>query len=215
MPMTFAYKLQINLKHKIMFKKITLISTIVISNITGLVAQTLSIGPIVGLNVSKFTENQDSKNLVGLLAGALANYSVNENLGLSAKVLFSQLGSKYNSNSYSTSLNYIQMPISLVYYFGKGGNNFRPKIYGGPYFGRLMGAKDENKNEIAGDIFRKLDIGGQVGLGFNYLVKSRTWLNVDLGYGASFTDITKSEFTKEYNTAITLNLGLSFPIGRN
>lgn len=196
-----------------MLKKLTTIGAFMLISIGAIHAQTLSIGPVVGINISKFTENAASKNLVGMSAGALANYSVNEHVGLSAKLLFSQLGSKYTNNNATTRLNYLQMPISLVYYFGEAGKNFRPKIYGGPYFGRLLSTKDENKNDIGGDIFKKLDIGGQVGLGFNYLLKSRTWLNADLGYGTSFTNILKNEATKEHNAAITLNLGISFPIG--
>ncbi len=108
-----------------MLKKITIISAFIIGSISIISAQTLSIGPVVGINISKFTENSNSKNLVGMSVGALANYSVNENLGLSAKLLFSQLGSKYTINNATSRLNYLQMPISLVYYFGNTGEKFR------------------------------------------------------------------------------------------
>ncbi len=202
-----------------MMKKIQILSVIMFCGFSPIFSQTLSIGPVVGINVSKFTENPSSKNKIGVSFGALANYSVNEHLGLSAKLLFSQLGSEYTNNSSSTTLNYLQMPISMVYYFGDAGNKFRPKIYAGPYFGNLLSAKNENKNEIVDNegnsYFKKLDIGGQFGLGFNYLLRSRTWLNADLGYGASFTDITKSDAITEHNSAITIKLGISFPVGGN
>jgi Outer membrane protein beta-barrel domain len=202
-----------------MLKKITIITALVLSSISEMMSQTLSIGPIVGLNISKFTENQASTNLAGLSVGALANYSVNEHVGLSAQLLFSQLGSNYKPANTSVRLNYLQMPISLVYYFGDAGDKFRPKIYGGPYFGRLLTAKNENQSDIVdlnnNDIFKKQDIGGQLGLGFNYLLKSRTWLNLDLGYGASFTNIGISEALKEHNSALTVKLGVSFPVGAN
>jgi Outer membrane protein beta-barrel domain len=200
-----------------MFKKITIVTALAFISVTPMISQTLSIGPVVGLNVSKFTANTASENLVGMSIGALANYSIDEHVGLSAKLLFSQLGSKYTNSSTITKLNYLQMPISLVYYFGDAGNKFRPKIYAGPYFGTLLGARDENKNEIVDGAgngpFKKHDIGGQFGLGFNYLLKSRTWLNVDLGYGGSFTDITISDATTEHNSAITAKIGISYPIG--
>jgi outer membrane protein W len=202
-----------------MCKKIIILSSILVACISPVMSQTLSIGPVVGVNVSKFTPNQYSKNLAGLSVGALANYSVNEKVGLSAKVLFSQLGSKFTNSGAINRLNYLQMPISLVYYFGIPGDKFRPKIYAGPYFGTLLSAKNENKNRIVdtqnNDVYKKLDLGGQLGLGFNYSLKDRTWLNLDLGYGKSFTDITIADLTKEYNTAFTFQLGLSFPIAGN
>ncbi len=198
-----------------MFKKITILSAFIIGSISLINAQTLSIGPVAGINISKFTENPNSKSTVGMSIGALANYSVNEHVGISAKLLFSQLGSKYTINNATSTLNYLQLPISLVYYFGDAGDKFRPKIYAGPYVGRLLSAIDGNKNDLLENginPYKKQDVGGQFGLGFNYLLKSRTWLNFDLGYGASFTDITKSESSIEHNSAITFKLGISFPI---
>jgi Outer membrane protein beta-barrel domain len=200
-----------------MFRKLTIAATLILGSICSMISQTLSIGPVAGINISKFTANTASKNLVGMSIGALANYSINEHGGISAKLLFSQLGSKYTNTNGTTRLNYLQMPISLVYYFGDAGTKFRPKIYAGPYFGTLLSAKDENKNDIHDasglNPYKKHDIGGQFGLGFNYLLKSRTWLNLDLGYGGSFTDISKSDNEKEHNSAITFKLGISFPVG--
>lgn len=202
-----------------MIKKVPLFLVIVICSISTISAQTLSIGPVIGINMSKFSSINTSKTMVGLSVGALANYSVNEHIGLGAKLLFSERGSKYTTSNATTRLNYVQMPISLIYYFGEIGQKFRPKIYAGPYFGTLLSAKDQNKNDIVdtngNDVFKKLDIGGQIGLGFNYSLKSRTWLNFDLGYGQSFTDISESEATNEHNKSFSLNLGISFPIDRN
>lgn len=205
-------------KNKLMFKKLTLISGLFLTAFSPIISQTLSIGPIVGINVSKFKINDASKNLVGMSIGGLANYSVNEHVGISAKLLFSQLGSKYTTNNATSRLNYLQMPISLVYYFGDAGNKLRPKIYAGPYFGTLLSAIDANKNDLlenGENPYNKLDIGGQLGVGFNYLLKSRTWLNLDLGYGESLGDILKSDAATEHNKAVTLKLGLSFPLGTN
>jgi outer membrane protein W len=196
-------------------KKITIIACLIFGSFSSIISQTLSIGPVVGVNVSRFGKEAEADDVAGLSLGALANYSINEHVGLSAKLLYSQLGAgtTVNSDVY-TRLHYLQMPISLVYYFNEGGDKFRPKIYAGPYFGTLLRANNEINNEMK-NVFNKRDIGGQLGVGFNYLVKSRTWLNVDLGYGKSFTDISVSELNKLYNSSFSLNVGLSFPIGSN
>jgi len=60
-----------------------------------------------------------------------------------------------------------------------------------------------------------LDIGGQIGLGFNYSLKERTWLNVDFGYAAGFTTVVDADNAVGNNNALFLNVGLSFPIGGN
>jgi Outer membrane protein beta-barrel domain len=195
-------------------KKITIIACLIFGSLSTLVSQTLSIGPVVGVNVSRFGTEAEADDVAGLSLGALANYSINEHVGLSAKLLYSQLGAGTTVTDAYTRLHYLQMPISLVYYFNEGGDKFRPKIYAGPYFGSLLRANNEINNEMV-NVFNKRDIGGQLGLGFNYLVKSRTWLNVDLGYGKSFTDISVSDLNKLYNSSFSLNVGLSFPIGSN
>jgi outer membrane protein W len=200
-------------------KKIYLLLAIMFCSISVINAQTLSIGPVAGINASKFSSSNNSENKIGLSLGAFANYSVNEHLGINAKLLFSERGSNYSTSNASVRLKYIQMPISLIYYFGEIGQKLRPKVYAGPYFGTLFSAIDQNKNDIidanGNDVFKKLDIGGQIGLGFNYSLKSRTWLNLDLGYGQSFTDITESDATNEHNKAFLISVGISFPIVHN
>ena len=45
-------------------------------------AQTLSIGPVVGVNSSSISEAENGERLTGLSAGIFANYSINEKIGL-------------------------------------------------------------------------------------------------------------------------------------
>jgi outer membrane protein W len=207
------------IKQNIRMKKFTIVICLLIGGISQLNSQTLSIGPVAGVNVSQFGGEPEAKNLLGLSLGLLANYSVNEHVGISAKLLYSQLGSKTTLNDEAyTRFHYLQLPISLVYYFNNAGDNFRPKIYAGPYFGRLLRANNEVNNRMIdganNDVFYKRDIGGQIGVGFNYMIKPRTWLNVDLGYAKSFSDISVSDLNKIYNSAVSLNVGVSFPIGK-
>jgi outer membrane protein W len=176
-------------------------------------AQTLSIGPVIGANLSTISESENGERLLGLSAGAFANYSINENLGLNVKVLFSQMGVASSVSDNKVRLNYLQIPLSGVYFFGETGDKFRPKVFLGPYVGFLLGAK--NGDLDIKELLRSVDIGGQIGLGFNYSLKERTWLNVDLGYAAGFTTVADADDAKGKNNALFANVGLSFPIGGN
>jgi len=177
-------------------------------------AQTLSIGPVIGGNLSSISEAQNGERLLGLAAGLFANYSINEKIGLNVKTLFSQMGLASSVSDESVRLNYFQIPLSGVYFFGETGNKFRPKVFLGPYVGFLLGAK--NGDIDIKESFKSLDFGGQVGLGFNYSLKERTWLNVDAGYSAGFAEVFEAaNLFKGKNNALFLNIGLSFPIASN
>ena len=181
-------------------------------------AQTLSIGPMVGINSSTYSGASNTKSLAGLNIGAFANYSVNEHVGISAKLLYSQLGTAYKNWEDINRLHYLQMPITGIYYFGKAENQFRPKIFLGPYIGRLLDATYKDAKKIteanSGTVYNKLDLGGLIGLGFNYRIKSRTWLNVDLGFSQGFTEVNERPMVPDKNQALSLNVGISFPVGK-
>lgn len=177
-------------------------------------AQTLSIGPMIGANSSSISvsnANDNNKRLTGLSAGVFANYSVNEKIGINIKALFSQMGVADSDSDQSLRLNYVQIPLTGVYFFGQTGDKFRPKVFLGPYVGFLMSAKVDDVDVKS--YYKSIDFGGQVGLGFNYSLKSRTWLNVDAGYAAGFSNIIDSNNGDGKNNAISVNVGLSFPIG--
>ena len=182
-------------------------------------AQTLSVGPTVGLNIATIKSSPITEPLLGYNAGGFANYSINEHFGLSAKLIYSQLGANYTEVEDIIRLHYVQVPLSAVYYFGDNGSKVRPKIFAGPYVGALLKAKNKVGDEIQGtdkkSAYTPIDFGGQVGLGINYLVKSRTWLNVDTAFGRSFNDIFKSSINNYHNLNLSVNLGLSFPVGDN
>jgi Outer membrane protein beta-barrel domain len=180
------------------------------------IAQTLSIGPTIGGNLSTIRGISNTKSLTGLSIGGFANYSINEHFGVSLKIIYSQLGTAFTYNSETTRLNYVQIPLTAVYYFGDAGNRFRPKIFIGPYIGSLLRANNGSGNEILGGdgqaLYQKMDIGALAGLGFNYRLKSRIWLNAELGYGKSFGNIVKTANNSYQNSALGVNIGVSFPV---
>ena len=71
----------------------------------------LSIGPIVGVNFSTLRGNDDSKFKTGFSGGLFANYSILENLGVTAQVLYSTQGANSKASSdKSLKVNYFQIP---------------------------------------------------------------------------------------------------------
>lgn len=198
-----------------MLKISTLLFALLLMKTALISAQTLSIGPMIGGNLSTFTAASNTKGLIGLSVGGFANYSVNDHFGLGLKAMYSQLGTAYNYNSDHDRLHYVQVPITAVYYFGEAGNQFRPKIFAGIYLAPLIKATNKNGDEILGtggnSIYNNFDFGGIVGAGFNYRIQSRTWLNVDAGLTRGMTDVTKNAFNYQ-NLAFSLNVGVSFPV---
>lgn len=175
-------------------------------------AQSLSIGPMIGANSSSISDLTGVERLIGLSAGLFANYSVNEKIGLNIKALFSQMGVENTNTDLTLRLNYVQIPLTGVYFFGQTGDKFRPKVFLGPYVGFLMSAKVDDLDVKKS--YKSLDYGGQVGLGFNYILVSRTWLNVDAGYTAGFAKVSDLGNSNSKNNAISVNVGVSFPIGK-
>ena len=199
-----------------MLKKTTLLFALVVINVKLATAQSLSIGPMIGVNVSKIDAAPNTKGLVGVALGGFANYSVNEHVGVGAKILYSQLGSAYTFNDDINRLHYLQLPVTGIYYFGDAGNQFRPKLFAGLYVGSLLRANYRSGDEVLnGDgqkTYNNIDFGGLAGLGFNYRIKSRTWLNVDAGFSRGFTDIARAVENDYRNIGFSLNVGVSFPV---
>ena len=183
-----------------------------IAYIPNSIGQKLSIGPMAGVNISSISDVDNSKSLTGLNAGLFLNYSVNENLGFGLKGLFSQLGTGVENTDNHTRLNYIQLPLSVVYFFGERGNTIRPKVFIGPYLGFLMSAQDQDGKDLPDNLFNSTDLGGQIGAGFNYSFKNRSWLNFDLGYSTSLVNITNHASFDYRNRSFFVSLGYSFPL---
>jgi Outer membrane protein beta-barrel domain len=176
-------------------------------------AQNVSIGPVIGLNYSK-TNKADSDFKAGFTGGVFLNYSTKTDFGFNGSLIYSQLGNKVKNFDNYLNLNYVQLPINLVYYFGEGmrEGSFRPKLFLGPYLGLLVNAKSPgfvNKDVV--EQMNAIDYGVNVGAGFNYAIRNKTWINLDLKYGFGLANIPKINTFQ--NRALSLNLGISFPLG--
>ncbi|MBR6035384.1 MAG: PorT family protein [Bacteroidaceae bacterium] len=55
----------------------------------------ISVAPVVGINLSTLTKTEGSKMKFGIAAGAVAEYGVTEQFGVSVGLIYSQQGCKY------------------------------------------------------------------------------------------------------------------------
>lgn len=182
-----------------------------------LIAQNLSFGPLVGLNLTNLSGSNNTSTKAGLLAGGFFNYSSKNWFGVGVQFLYNQAGAKLDVPAEEINLNYLQVPVLFTYYFA-GQNkpgSFRPKLFAGPHANFLLNAKNKEGNDLnPNDLFYKnTELGVTLGGGFNYALQKRMWINVDARYGIGLTDVTKSINFSSMNRGFGLTVGLSFPLG--
>lgn len=199
--------------------------------------QRWSVGPRVGLNVSNFWGNADNFHYrTGLAAGAFIMYSSVNHFGLSADVLYSQRGARYDGPDYLTGgslqikqrVNYLEIPVVARYFLTLSGN-FRPNLFIGPSLGLRLNAKRTDAKLNGADApryntqnsadFNSLDLGATAGFQLNFHAGRRQHFLIDGRYTLGLTDV-KSGLPNVYgplsnlrNSTFTLALGYSFGVG--
>ncbi|QRR01084.1 porin family protein [Dyadobacter sandarakinus] len=180
--------------------------------------ENVSIGPMVGLNLSNFRgDNADMSMKPGLAVGGFYNYSSKTGFGFSGQLLFSQMGARtYNKNE-AIRLNYIQAPLLATFFFGRYGSGIRPKAFLGPNVNFLVGARNKDGKNINGEagnrVFKPFDLGLTFGAGLNYRLKNKVWLNTDVRYGLGLFNVVRNNTRTLRNNVWSINAGLSFPLG--
>lgn len=168
-----------------------------------------SIGPRVGVNFSNVNNPNETKTLAGLVAGLTTTYSINEHSGLTIDLLYSGEGYKIGDNELR--INYLRIPVLYDIFFGKLGNPFRPKVFLGPQAGILLSAKSGD-TDVKNDI-KNFALGVGAGLGFNYQIKDRMWLNTDLRSFFDLLDLRSnppSSSDKQTIRNIQLSVGIAW-----
>lgn len=175
------------------------------------VGDQFSIGPRVGVNFANVGNVAGSKALTGLAIGLTSTYSISESTGLTVDLLYSGEGYTLDGNDHH--LNYLQIPVLFDLFFGQLGDKFRPKVYAGLTPGFLLSAK-VNDNDVD-DFYNGFNIAITGGLGFNYRVGSRIWLNTDLRGFLGLSDIRQDVLgDKVANNNIQLSLGLAYGLSK-
>lgn len=198
------------------FKQVMLTCSIIIAGSLSLQAQSqdrFSIGPRAGVNISTMSNvGDESESVTGIVLGLTSTYSFNENTGLSLDILYSNEGFQIPLNEYK--LRYLQVPIYFNYFFGELGDRFRPKVYVGAAPGFFLSGT-LNELDVNKDIYNKFVVSVSGGLGFNYRIANRIWLNTDLRSFIGLSDY-RDEIqgdTRKPST-IQFSLGLAYGLSK-
>ncbi len=186
----------------------------------------LSLGGTAGFGHTWLSNSTNSRYQPAGNLGLSLTYSTETNWGFGADLKWSIEGGKTSTPNFTstTRIDYVRVPLKLMYFFGERGNAFRPKLTVGPSVGFLIGGKNEattiagdTKTTVetnASDFAKSFDLGVAASAGFNYRLVERTWLNVDLNYYHGLTDIMEAASIDQKNRNIGINVGVSFGIGK-
>lgn len=174
-----------------------------------------SIGPEIGVNLSKYGMDANSNTRrTGITGGVFVTYSVINTFGLTAKVLYSEKGAVIADRE--EILTYIEVPLTGRFFINKSGK-FRPNFIMGPSFGFLRGVSTRLGDDEPVKVrefeksYNTFDIGATAGLGLNYLVLQHTRVLLDARYTYGLTDLTKAP-GQINNETISITFGVSFGI---
>ncbi|MCA0238707.1 MAG: PorT family protein [Bacteroidetes bacterium] len=185
-------------------------------------AQVQSFGPTAGFNYAWLSDLSNASGRPSFNAGFTYNYSILESAGIGIEARYSEEGVKQDigNATLTTKLNYIRVPLKFQYFFGKLGQDFRPKVFVGPSFGFLVGGKSEIRSGEttttinSKDVYEGFDAGLHAGAGFNYRLAERTWLNFDVAYTHGLIDVAGSKSGSDaQNRLVNVNLGVAFGFG--
>lgn len=138
-------------------------------------------------------------------AGISAVYSPFVHWGYGLDVLYSQEGSKLGNSDfeYSTTLNYIRIPVKAIYFFRKYEMDFRPRISLAPTVGFLTNGSDHPS-------FNTVDFGAAAAIGFNYRIARAVWISVEGTYYQGLIDAQTGNDETDLNGNARLDVGLNF-----
>lgn len=176
--------------------------------------QTLSFGPVVGVNFSKISDVSNSEFNTGLAAGGQLIYSDVNNWGIGGAILYSREGVDVQSGREEGSINltYLRIPIKGYWFFRKNEDTFRPKIFFGPSLGFQLDADAEyNGDEVdLKDAYNKFDFGLTAGAGFNARISEGIWFNFDAGYTYGLLDVADTADGQNRNIGVTAGVLFGF-----
>jgi outer membrane protein W len=174
-----------------------------------------SVGPEVGISLSKYGKDAGTNDYkTGAIGGMFLTYSILNTFGITTKLLYYQKGASFESSDTKQTLNYIEVPILGRFFLNKEGT-IRPNIFVGPSFGFLTGATNKvgssDRVDIDGykDIYNTFDFGVTGGLGVNFLISRETYFIIDARYTHGLSDLSVANGDVN-NNSFGLTAGLSF-----
>ena len=201
-------------------KKLFVIAAMMVAAVAANAQITLK--PMVGLTLATITDVDDNSFRPGLVAGAEAEYLINDMFGVSGGLLVSMQGTNYDDvtetfngvtsgwKDYSTTLTYLNIPVLANVHVAKG-----LAIKAGVQPGILLAAKTKqteivNNKEIdwdesSTDGLKKLDISIPIGASYEF-----NDFVIDARYNFGLTKINEYGSNSSKNSVIMVTLGYKF-----
>ncbi|NEM99230.1 porin family protein [Pontibacter burrus] len=195
-------------------------------------AQTISIGPRVGVNFanqivsgddSRYADNwnDEVKSIVGLQVGAVANIKFSEMFSVQPELMFVQKGYEFTFDDRKATgkYDYLELPVLAKISIGNG--PLQGFVTAGPTLGYWASGKDTYKTdrfEISEDVDfdddelleKRFEFGGSIGLGLAYNTGLGTF-NFDARYHTGFTSAYESDNNEKLrNSGISLSVAYLF-----
>ena len=198
-------------------KKILVVAALMLSSVSTFAQHAVgsfNLQPKVGVSIANLTELKDTDPRVGVVAGVEGEYQASDIISVSAGVLYSMQGYKYEYNSgiqnykSTNKLDYINVPIMANVYVTKG---LAVKLGVQPGF-KVSGSKNSELNTIFGSFggthdvkAKSVDFSIPVGLSYEY---NNFQLDARYNWG-----LTKAfENSKAKNSVFQITLGYKFDL---
>ena len=203
-------------------KKLFVIAAMMVAAVAANAQITLK--PMAGLTLATITDMDDNSFRPGLVAGAEAEYLVNDMFGVSGGLLFSMQGTNYDDYSvtingvtngwkdYSSTLTYLNIPVLANVHVAKG-----LAIKAGVQPGILLSAKvkqteivnnaESDWDRSSTDGLKKLDISIPIGASYEF-----NDFVIDARYNFGLTKINDAGSNSSKNSVIMVTLGYKIPL---
>lgn len=190
-------------------KKLLVMAAVMLASV-GAYAQhavgSFTLQPKVGMNIANLTDADDADARIGFVGGLETEYQATDIFSLSAGVLYSMQGCKYDYNNVKTTrkLDYINIPIMANVYVAKG---LAVKLGVQPAFNvnsevKVSGVKN---NPSADKDAKSFDFSIPVGISYEY-----SNVVLDARYNWGLTKVADGSDSK--NSVFQITLGYKFDL---
>ena len=193
-------------------KKLLVMAAVMLASV-GAYAQhavgSFTLQPKVGMNIATLTDADDADARIGFVGGLETEYQATDIFSLSAGVLYSMQGCKYDNDKVKTTskLDYINIPIMANVYVAKG---LAVKLGVQPAFNvnsevKVSGGKYGNTSASTDVDAKSFDFSIPVGISYEY-----SNVVLDARYNWGLTKVADGSDSK--NSVFQITLGYKFDL---
>lgn len=169
----------------------------------------VTIQPKVGLSIADYTDADNSKTRAGVVAGAELEYHVSPMFGLSAGLLYSMQGCKYDLDEATVTIknDYINIPVLANVYVAPG-LALKAGLQPGFKVSSKVKAKAGDSSvtkDFDDDAFKTFDLSVPVGISYEYMN-----VCLDARYNIGVTKVMDGADSK--NSVFQVTLGYKFAL---